>query len=303
MNVQVFKSDSLLFATSMIWGFAFVAQRMSMNFLGPFTFNGVRFALGGLFMLPLLLLERGPPPGSGEGWGRGPDPSSNKGLFNACLAGVILFAGASLQQVGLVYTTAGRAGFITSLYVIFVPILGLLWGRRVGLGSWIGVSLAALGSYLLSATGELTLVLGDLLELMGAFFWAGHVLIIGRLSPLMRPARLAFLQYLTCSILSLTVAAATEVFSPRSLHQAAIPILYGGLLSVGVAYTLQIIAQRHAPPTHTAIILSLESVFAAFGGWLILGEVISPQGIAGCTLIISGVFSSQLWRILDHSSS
>ncbi|MGC8960844.1 MAG: DMT family transporter [Candidatus Bathyarchaeia archaeon] len=301
MNTRIFKSDSLLFATSMIWGFAFVAQRMSMNFIGPFTFNAVRFALGSLFMLPLLSLER-PSSSSGKGRSGSAGPGSKGGLFKACLAGLILFMGASLQQVGLIYTTAGRAGFITSLYVVFVPILGLLWGRRVGLGSWIGVSLAALGNYLLSATGEYTLMLGDLLELIGAFFWAGHVLIIGGLSRLMRPARLAFLQYLACSILSLAVAAAKEVLSLQGLCQAAIPILYGGLLSVGVAYTLQIIAQRHAPPTHTAIILSLESVFAAFGGWLILGEVIPPRGIAGCTLILSGVLSSQLWRILDRSS-
>ncbi|MEM2123011.1 MAG: DMT family transporter [Candidatus Bathyarchaeia archaeon] len=300
LNVQTLKSDSLLFITSMIWGFAFVAQRMSMSYLGPFTFNGVRFALGVLFMLPLLLREEKGSSAPEEG--QGCSYNSGKAAFNACLAGLILFMGASLQQIGLIYTTAGRAGFITSLYVVFVPVLGLLWRRPVGLGSWIGVSLAALGNYLLSTTGGFTLILGDLLELIGAFFWAGHVLIIGKLSPLMRPARLAFLQYLVCSILSLIAAAATEIFSLQSLHQAAIPILYGGLLSVGVAYTLQIIAQRHAPPAHTAIILSLESVFAAFGGWLILNEIISSQGIVGCTLILLGVLSSQLWRTIDHSN-
>lgn len=302
LSLQTLKSDSLLFVTSMIWGFAFVAQRVSMSYLGPFTFNGVRFALGGLFMLPFLFSKDREKTSPGQEGGQGHSPDLRRTMFNACLAGLILFMGASLQQIGLLYTTAGRAGFITSLYVVFVPFIGLIWGRPVSLGSWIGVSLAALGNYLLSATGGYTLILGDILELIGAFFWAGHVLIIGRLSPLMKPAKLAFIQYLVCSTLSLAVAAATEAFSPQSLYQAAIPILYGGALSVGVAYTLQIIAQRHAPPAHTAVILSLESVFAAFGGWLILNEAIPSQGIVGCTLILLGVLSSQLWRILDHDN-
>ena len=298
MNIQTLKSDSLLFAAAMIWGFAFVAQRVGMNYVGPFTFNGVRFALGSLSMLPLLLLERRRFSESEDRWFNF-SSNSMRVMFNACLAGLILFMGASLQQVGLVYTTAGRAGFITSLYAVFVPILGLFWRHRASLGAWIGVSLAALGNYLLSATGGFMLLLGDLLELIGALFWAGHVLIIGRLTGLINPARLAFLQYLVCSILSLLVAAAVEVISPRGLYQAVIPILYGGLLSVGIAYTLQIIAQRYAPPTHTAILLSLESVFAAIGGWFILDEIIPPQGIIGCTLILLGILSSQLWRTLN----
>jgi drug/metabolite transporter (DMT)-like permease len=206
----------------------------------------------------------------------------------------VLFFGATFQQVGLVFTTAGKAAFITGLYVILVPLAGLFWGEKMAWGGWVGAVLALVGLYFLSVTEELTLAPGDLLELLGSFFWAGHVLILGWLSPRVDVLRLAAAQYVACSLLSLVTAFWLEPITAEGLAGAAIPILYGGLMSVGVAYTLQVIAQRDAPPAHAAIILSLETVFAALTGWLILDEVLSERALLGCVLMFAGMLFAQL---------
>lgn len=299
MKPATFKSDALLLTTAIIWGFAFVAQRVGMDFVGPFTFNGIRFAVGSLSLLPLLLISRERPAAANHIL---PRPGLKTVLFGGGALGLALFTGASLQQIGLVYTTAGKAGFITGLYVIIVPILGLIWKQKPGIGTWIGAILAAIGLYLLSITEEFTIEPGDLLVLIGAFFWAAHVLIIGWLSPRINPIKLSFSQYVACSILSLAAACLTEAITWRSVFQAAIPILYGGLLSVGIAYTLQVVAQRDAHPAHASILLSLESVFAAIGGWLILGEIISARGLVGCGLMLLGMLLSQLWSLIGKKS-
>ncbi len=299
MKAGTVKSDVLLLTTAIIWGFAFVAQRIGMDYVGPFTFNGIRFAIGGLSLLPLVLISRGTPAATQKilppaGW--------KTILLGGGALGLALFAGASLQQIGLVYTTAGKAGFITGLYVIIVPILGLVWRQQPKIGTWIGAFVAAIGLYFLSVTEQFTIELGDLLVLIGAFFWAAHVLIVGWLSPRINPLKLAFSQYLACSVLSLIAAVIMEDISMRSIFQAAIPILYGGLLSVGIAYTLQVVAQRDAHPAHAAILLSLEAVFAAMGGWLILGEIISARGLFGCGLMLAGMLLSQLWGLVGKKS-
>jgi drug/metabolite transporter (DMT)-like permease len=299
MKVRTLKSDALLLTTAIIWGFAFVAQRVGMDYVGPFTFNGIRFAIGSLSLLPLVILSRGERTPSDNILA----PAGLKTiLFGGGALGLALFSGASLQQIGLVYTTAGKAGFITGLYVIIVPILGLLWRQQPKIGTWIGAFLAAIGLYFLSVTEQFTIAVGDLLVLIGAFFWAAHVLIIGWLSPRINPIKLAFSQYLACSMMSLVAAVVFETISMRSIFQAAIPILYGGLLSVGIAYTLQVIAQREAHPAHAAILLSLEAVFAAIGGWLILGEIISARGLFGCGLMLAGMLLSQLWGLMNKTS-
>lgn len=291
MKTQNLKSDTLLLLTAIIWGFGFVAQRAGMEYVGPFTFNGARFALGSLFMIPLFMIS------NKQGI---LTPSillkmrPKNEMLGGGLAGLALFLGASLQQVGLVYTTAGKAGFITGLYVVIVPILGLFWKQQPGMGTWLGAILAAIGLYFLSITEQFNIAFGDFLELLGAFFWAGHVLIIGWLSPRINPIKLAFFQYAACSILSLVMAVISEVITLHGLFQANIPIIYGGLISVGIAYTLQVVAQRDAHPAHAAIILSLEAVFAAFGGWLILGETLSTRGSFGCALMLAGMLLSQL---------
>jgi drug/metabolite transporter (DMT)-like permease len=289
MLASKLRADGLLMLTALIWGAAFVAQRLGMEHVGPFTFNGVRFALGALALQPLIWRMQK---------GRG-TPGVETGRIVRCglLAGCVLFAGAALQQVGIVYTTAGKAGFITGLYVVMVPLFGLLLGQRAGTGTWIGALAAAAGLYLLSVNEDFSIAYGDVLELIGAVFWAGHVLVIGKLSPGMDgtdAVKLAAAQFVTCAALSLGFGFALEPVTWEGIRGAAVPILYGGLMSVGVAYTLQVVAQRDADPAHAAIILSLEAVFAAVTGYFLLDEVLAMRAFIGCGLMLGGMLLSQL---------
>lgn len=286
------RADGLLLVTALIWGLAFVAQRVGMDHVGPLFFNGVRFVLGASALLPLALRSaRQPDPSDLSRPGRAP----RFPLIGSLMAGAALFAGATLQQVGLKYTTAGKAGFITGLYVVIVPLIGLAFGQRAGRGDVLGAVLAAVGLYFLSVTEAFTIAYGDLLEIAGAFFWAGHVLLIGWLSPQTRALQLAMGQYAVCGLLSLFAAGLIETNTVAGLYGAAAPILYGGLLSVGLAYTLQVVAQREAPPTHAAILLSLEAVFAALAGWVMLDERLGARGLFGCGLMFAGMLVAQLW--------
>ncbi|HHO76328.1 MAG TPA: DMT family transporter [Deltaproteobacteria bacterium] len=295
MNTSIIRSDFLLLSTAIIWGFAFVAQRVGMDYVGPFIFNGVRFALGALVLLPFILKNRD----SSRGIPTKSSPANTRLVtYGGITAGIALFSGASLQQMGLVYTTAGNAGFITGLYVVIVPVLGIFFRHKTNTGTWTGAFLAAAGLYLLSVTEHFTMAFGDLLVLIGAFFWAAHVLIIGWLSPRLDSFRLALIQYTACSALSIIVSLMIENTTFFSLVQACIPIFYGGVMSVGIAYTLQIMAQKNAHPAHAAIILSLEAVFAAVGGWMILDEVFTPRELLGCALMLSGMLLSQLWSFI-----
>jgi len=292
MNIQSARSNALLLITAAIWGFAFVAQRVGMEYLGPFTFNAARFILGSLSLLPLLFISRDQRPASENII---PRPGWKLVVFGGFSAGFMLFMGMSLQQVGLVYTTAGKAGFITSLYVVIVPILALFWKQSTNPGTWFGAILAAIGLYFLSVTQRFTIEFGDLLVFFCAFFWAGQVLIIGWLSPRIQSVKLAFTQFVVCSALSLMVAVVFEDISWDALVRAIWPILYGGVLSSGVAFTFQVMAQRNTHPAHASIIMSLEAVFAAIGGWLILNEILSMRGLMGCGLMLGGMLLSQLW--------
>jgi drug/metabolite transporter (DMT)-like permease len=295
---SVLANDSLLLLTAVIWGMAFVAQRVGMEHVGPFTYNAIRFALGSVSLLPLIAIRGnraaaaivlpGPGPGSSPA-----SPKRWNAIPAGLIAGVILFFGASLQQTGLVTTTAGKAGFITGLYVVLVPLAGLLWGQRAGWSSWAGAILAVAGLFLLSVTDAFTIGRGDLLVLIGAFFWAAHVQVVGLLSPRTDPFRLSCVQFAACSLLCAAGAALTEEVSLAGIRAALWPILYGGVMSVGIAFTLQVVAQRRAPAAHAAIILSLETVFAAIGGILILGEALSARGAAGCLIMFSGMIVSQ----------
>nr|WP_045212351.1 DMT family transporter [Desulfonatronovibrio magnus] len=285
------KADMLLLLTALIWGVAFVAQRAGMEHMGPFIFNAVRFGLGALTLLPVIYFRK------------------KKGIIDHALqdqgngflikagivTGLLLFAGSSLQQVGIVYTTAGKAGFITGLYVVLVPILGLFWGQRPGLGVWAGAAMAVTGLYLLSVTDTLRIEQGDFLVLLCAVAFAFHVLAIGLFVSRVDCVKLAALQFLITAVLSLMTALVFEEIVLRSLWEGIIPILYGGVMSAGVAYTLQIVAQRQAPPGHAAILLSLESVFAVVAGWLILSEVLGSREIAGCMLMLGGMLAAQLY--------
>lgn len=297
MENRTVKSDVLLLLTAGIWGFAFVAQRVGMEYVGPFTFNGVRFALGSLSLVPLLIWMSN---GKASDSSKDAEGGLRTVIWGGSIAGLFLFSGASLQQVGLVYTTAGNAGFITGLYVVMVPIMGLCFGQRTTAGTWIGACLAAAGLYFLSVTDRFTIAWGDFLELVGAVFWAAHVLVIGWLSPKMAAIKLAITQFAACSILSFATALAVETIVLSDILQAAVPIFYGGVCSVGIAYTLQVVAQKSAHPAHAAIFLSLEAVFAALGGWLLLGETLSVRGLFGCGLMLVGMLLSQLWGWIGY---
>ena len=300
MNIQTVKSNALLLITAAIWGFAFVAQRVGMDYLAPFTFNAARFTLGSLSLLPLLFISRGERPASENIL---PRPGLKLIVFGGFAAGFMLFMGISLQQVGLVYTTAGKAGFITSLYVVIVPILALFWKQSTNPGTWLGAALATMGLYLLGVTGRFTVEFGDLLVFFCAFFWAAQVLIIGWLSPKIQSVKLAFTQFVVCAVLSLIAAVIFEDIAWNALVQARWAILYSGIFSSGVAFTFQVMAQRHTHPAHASIIMSLEAVFAAIGGWLLLNEILSMRGLMGCGLMLCGMLLSQLWGLKNKTSA
>ncbi|MCR4436092.1 MAG: DMT family transporter [Clostridiales bacterium] len=288
MKMQTLKSDLLLLLTAAIWGFAFVAQSVGMKYVGPFTFNGVRFALGSLSLVPLIFAF------GRKGKLESDLGSGSKNVIIAGLtAGTVLFIAASLQQIGLMETTAGKAAFITGLYIVFVPIAGIFLKQSLTVKNWCGTAVALIGLYFLCISDRFTISRGDLFELMGAFFWAAHILLIGHFSTRVDVLKLACLQFATCSVLSLATAAVFENMAAAGLVQAAAPILYGGLCSVGVAYTLQIVGQKNAQPSHAAIIMSMETIFATFGGFLILNERLEPRGILGSALMFAGMLLSQ----------
>jgi drug/metabolite transporter (DMT)-like permease len=276
----------MLWITAAIWGFAFVAQRVGMEYIGPFTFNGIRFLLGSASLLPLILiLQRRK---------KSQPKKAPFGLYGGLAAGIVLFAGASLQQAGMVYTGAGKGGFITGFYLILVPLIGIFIGQKVTRILWAGAFTALAGLYLLTVSGPLILEKGDLLILLSAFFWAAHVQLINRLVSDSDPLILSAFQFAVCGILSLITALFCETISVSALTQALWPLLYGGLISVGIAYTLQVVAQQHVHPAFASIILSFETVFAVAGGWLVLGEMLSMRNLAGCLLMLAGMLMVQL---------
>jgi len=285
------KSNLLLLLTAVIWGFAFVAQRAGMEHIGPFTFNTARFTLGSLSLIPLLLFNQRKKfkPGSFL-------PLKEKNLlFGGLAAGTTLFLGATFQQNGLVYTEAGKAGFITGFYVILVPILGLFVKQKTSLLTWMGAIVAIIGLYFLGVNESLDINFGDVLVLIGAFFWAIQILVIAFYSKKTQAFQLALLQFIVCAILSFIAALISETIILSNILLAFIPILYAGLFSVGIAFTIQVVAQREAHPANASIIMSLEAVFAVIGGWLILNEVISVRELIGCLLMLIGMVLSQLY--------
>ncbi len=288
LKVRTLKADLLLLITAAIWGFAFVAQRAGMEYVGPFTFNGVRFALGGFSLMPLLLLKTHKR--------KYPLKQGMQIIYAGTIAGLALFLGSSFQQIGLVYTTAGNAGFITGLYVIIVPAIGLFNKQKAGKGVWTGAVLAAAGMYFLSIQKGFTINFGDLLVLICAFFFALHVIIVGWLSPKHNAVRLSIIQFLVTSLLSFIAALITEEILWQDIRKAAIPLIYGGVFSAGVAYTLQVVAQKDAPSGHAAILLSLEAVFAVLGGWLLLSETVTLRTGAGAALMLAGMIAAQWQR-------
>ncbi len=285
MNSNTLKNDFLLLLTAIIWGVSFTAQRAGMEFIGPFTFNGIRFLIGAVSILPIILLEKKTTIVNKQ--------NSKPIIIYGAIGGILLYLGASLQQIGIVYTSAGKAGFITGMYVIIVPIFGIFSRHKAGWRRWAGALLSITGLYFLSVKGTIKINIGDIFVLLSAFFWASHVIAISHFSPRVNALKLAFVQYLVCGGLSLISAFIIENVQTNTLLMAWMPILYGSIFSVGIAYTLQVYAQKKVHPAHAAIILSLEGVFAVLGGWLLLGETLGAKGIIGCVLMLGGMFISQ----------
>ncbi|UVE16651.1 DMT family transporter [Pseudomonas sp. LS44] len=294
MRNQALRADLLMLLTAMIWGSAFVAQRVGMDHIGPLLFSGLRMGLGMLALLPLLLLRSN----SGE------QQPINRGLWiGGGLMGLALAIGVNLQQVGLLFTSVTNSGFITGLYVIVVPLLGLLLGHRTGMGTWLGAILAVVGMFLLSVGENFHVASGDWLQLAGAFVWGAHVLLVGAFARRYDPIRLTIIQFLVCAVISLLLAVVFEDIRWDMILKAGPAILYGGLISAGIGYTLQVVAQRHAIASHAAIILSLEAVFAAIAGALFLGESLHMRGYLGCALMFTGMLIAQLWPRKDEAQA
>lgn len=296
MKRATLRADAILLLAAAIWGGAFVAQRVAMQHMGPFTFNGLRFALGALVVLPVIAWR-----GRRVAYRDPVDALQHSGatrlhIASGLVAGLVLFVGASLQQAGLVYTTASKAGFITGLYVPLVPIFGLLVGQRTRATTWAGAGLAVVGLYYLSVTEALRVNAGDALVLACAAVWAVHVLLIDRFARWADPLRLAFVQFVLVAVASLLVAAFTERNSTGAVWATLVALLYGGLFSVGIAYTLQVVGQRETPPGHAALVFSLEAVFAAVAGYMLLGERLGAREICGAALMLAGTLLSQLRR-------
>ncbi len=275
----------LLVLTAAIWGFAFVAQIVGMDNVGPFTFNTARSFIGSLSLVPVLLMSK-------------PEPSPEKPDFpkwlGILIAGLFLCGGTALQQFGLQYTTASKASFITATYLLMVPIFGLFLGHILRLNHVIGAVLAIVGVYCLTVKGDFDIGLGDGLVFLCAIFFTFHILYLDYAARRYPPIQIAAGQFFVCGLINLFIAIPLEDIQWSALLAAWWPILYVGIFSTGVAYTLQIVGQRHLPPTECGMILSLEMVFGGLSGWLVLGETMTAKELFGVVCMIIGVFWSQL---------
>jgi drug/metabolite transporter (DMT)-like permease len=287
------RANLLMLAAAMIWGSAFVAQRLSLDAIGPFLFTGLRFLLGAAVVSALVLVLRR----NARRTAGNPAPTP---LFDAALLrsggllGLLLAVAISLQQIGLGYTKIANAGFISSLYVIIVPLIGVLLRHRTGPGTWLGAVLAAVGLYLLSINEHFSIMYGDWYQLGGSIVIAIQVMLVGHYAPRHDPLALSIMQFVTCGVTCLAIGLVFEPLHLTSLLRAAPTILYGGALSVGVGYTIQVVAQRDAAPAHAAVIFSMEGVFAALAGWAVLGETLTPRALVGCALMMAGLLACQL---------
>ena len=282
-------TNGLLLLTAMIWGFAFVAQVDGINYVGPLTLNGTRFALGVISLLPVVLIfEKG----------KTDRAERKKTVAASLLAGTVLFCASTLQQIGIVYTrSAGVAGFITGLYIVLIPIACfLIFRQKTGGQVWIGAVCAVIGLFLLCyKVGEgFRFGLGELLILIGSFFWTAHMILVDRLGKNLRSLHFAWGQFFVCAVWGVLAMFLFETPTLGGVLEAKWAILYCGVLSVGVAYTLQVIAQKRANPTFAAILLSTESVFSAIGGAVVGMDQISALGYFGCSLIFAGVLICQI---------
>jgi len=295
MNTEKIKGSLFLFFASVIWGATFVAQSVGMDYISPFTFNTVRFFLGGLVLLPVIALFRRTPKTAFSEESAAKKAAGHRNLIaGGIVCGILIFAATGLQQIGLVYTTAGKAGFLTALYVVLVPIIGLFFKKKPGIFLWFGVAFAVAGLYFLSMNEQFTLEKGDVPLLLCALLFSFQILAVDHYSPLVDGVKLSCIQFFIASALSAVVMVISEAPTWQAIWSARIPLLFTGLLACGVAYTFQILGQKTTPPAVASVIFGLESVFAAIFGWLILHEQLSQRELLGAALVLVAVFLSQL---------
>ena len=283
------KNACMLFLTAFIWGTAFVAQSMGMDYLGPFGFNGIRSLIGGVALLPcIFILGKVNKRTSGEG-GR-----TRTLIAGGICCGLALFAASSMQQIGIQYTTAGKAGFVTAFYIVLVPVLDIFMGKKTGWKVWLAVAMALAGLYFLCITESFSVGRGDVYVFIGSLLFAAHILIIDYFAPRTDGVKMSCIQFFVAGILSMLPMAALETTTVEGIARSWGPLLYAGVLSCGVAYTLQIIGQKNMDPTIASLILSLESCISVLAGWVILGERLSVREGVGCILMFAAIILAQL---------
>ena len=290
------KGSALLLLTACIWGVAFVAQSVGMEYVGPFTFNFVRSILGGVVLIPcIFFLNRGEKSGSAEKISEEEKKAQRKTLLTGGICcGIALCLATNFQQIGIKYTTVGKAGFITACYIVIVPIIGLFLKKKCSPFIWTAVVMALIGLYLLCITDGFSIGLGDVLVLVCAFLFSLHILVIDYFSPKADGVKLSCIQFLVCGILSMIPALVLEHPQISSILTAWLPILYAGIMSCGVAYTLQIVGQKNVNPTVASLILSLESCISVLAGWVILGQKLSAKELLGCIIMFAAIILAQL---------
>ena len=304
MSAKHSKNFILLFLTALIWGVAFVAQSVAMDYIGPYTFNAVRSLLGGIVLVPCVFLfgqkkksVKDEVPSKGTAIDRPGDM-----ITGGLLCGIMLFLSTTLQQVGIQYTTVAKAGFITALYIILVPILGIFLKKRVSFQIWISVVIAIIGLYLLCMKGSFYLGQGDFLMLVCSLCFALHILVIDHFTDKVGGVKLSCIQFFVCGLLSCILMFLFEKPAVSDILSAWLPIVYAGVFSSGVAYTLQIIGQKGTDPTIASLILSLESVVSVLAGWIILGQSLTPREILGCLLMFGAIILAQVAPVQKASS-
>lgn len=290
------KSPLLLFLAAVIWGIAFVAQSVGMEYVGPFTFNAVRSIIGGLVLIPcIFLLDRLKTGEKEELLTAEEKKQSNRTLLlGGICCGVCLCIASNLQQIGISYTTVGKAGFITAMYIIIVPVFGIFMKKKIGIQVWVSVVMGVTGLYLLCVRESFSLGKGDAYVLLCALVFSFHILTIDHFSPLVDGVKMSCIQFLVSGILSGIMMFLFEKPEMGAILSAWMPILYAGVMSCAVAYTLQIVGQKDMDPTVASLILSLESVVSVLAGWVILGQKLSRKELFGCVIMFGAIILAQL---------